>query len=223
MFAYASTASGAAGQQPLDSVEFAVIDLETTGFSPARGDRIIEIGVVRVTGTGRPLGEWTTLLDPGRPVGASHVHRITPRDVAGAPRFADVARDLAAQLSGAVVTAHNASFEQRFLRAEFEAAGMAVPTLPALCTMRLARETGLDTPDHRLGTCCAYFGLAFGDAHAALADARATARLLPRMFEHAGVTGLRLPVPHARRPEGAGAPHPLRPRPGFAPVAPSPN
>ncbi|GAA4953820.1 hypothetical protein GCM10023205_14150 [Yinghuangia aomiensis] len=227
MFSYADVpgprTSGVAAARAVEvgALEFAIVDLETTGFSPGRGDRIVEIGVVRMAGDGRVLREWTTLLDPGRGVGATQVHRITAADVRGAPRFADIAGELAALFAGAVVVAHNASFEQRFLEAEFAAAGIAMPLLPALCTMRLARTTGLDLPDHKLGTCCAHFGLDFPDAHAALADARVTARLLPLLLRTAGAGALALPVPPGRAWEHPDYPKfrgMLRPRSGFEPV-----
>ncbi|WP_436787371.1 3'-5' exonuclease [Yinghuangia sp. YIM S10712] len=211
------------GERPVavEELEFAVVDLETTGFSPQRGDRIVEVGVVRMAGDGRVLREWTTLLDPGRGVGATRVHRITAADVAGAPRFADIAGELAGLFAGAVVVAHNAIFEQRFLEVEFAMAEVVVPVVPAVCTMRLAKAAGLDVADHKLGTCCAYFGLDFPDAHAALADARVTARLLPLLLHRAGARALRLPAPPTGVPTGPAYPEfrgRLRPRRGFAPA-----
>lgn len=224
MFSYAAvpgprSAPGAeGGPVGVAELEFAVVDLETTGFSPGRGDRIVEIGLVRVAGDGRVLREWTTLIDPGRGVGATQVHRITASDVAGAPRFADIAGELAGLLAGAVVVAHNAVFEQRFLEAEFAAAGVRVPRVPALCTMRLAKATGLDLADHKLGTCCEHFGLDFPDAHAALADARVTARLLPLLLNSAGTTELVLPAPLSPAPGYPPFAGLLRPRAGFEPA-----
>ncbi|MDI2126278.1 3'-5' exonuclease [Yinghuangia seranimata] len=209
------TPAGRVGAIAVRDLEFAVVDLETTGFSPGRGDRIVEIGVVRIAGDGRVLREWTTLVDPGRGVGATQVHRITEADVAGAPRFVDIAGELAGLLAGAVVVAHNAAFEQRFLEAEFAAAGVAMPMVPALCTMRLAKATALPVADSKLGTCCAYFGLEFPDAHAALADARVTARLLPLLLREAGAAALTLAVPPARAPEYPAYTGVLRPRRGF--------
>ncbi|NUU23580.1 MAG: 3'-5' exonuclease [Streptomycetaceae bacterium] len=203
------------GAVDVADLEFAVVDLETTGFSPGRGDRIVEIGVVRVAGGGTVLREWTTLIDPGRGVGATQVHRITAADVRGAPRFADIAGELAALFAGAVVVAHNAAFEQRFLEAEFAAAGVALPAVPALCTMRLAKATALPLDDHKLGTCCAHFGLDFPDAHAALADARVTARLLPLLLGSAHARELVLPAPPCAAPEYPAYTGMLRPRRGF--------
>ena len=98
-------------------VELAALAVETTGLDPRRGDRVIEVAVVR----GR-LGEaprvWTTLLDPGRPVGATHIHGITDAMVVGQPRFPAALPALARSLDGALPVAHNASFDNGFLKAK---------------------------------------------------------------------------------------------------------
>ena len=174
--------------------EFAVVDLETTGFSPQQ-DRVVEIAVVRVRGDGTVLEEWSTLVQPDRTVGATAVHGITQRDVVGAPRFGELTGELGRLFSGAVVTAHNAAFEERFLRAEFERAGVRPPTTPALCTMRLARAVAVPVPNHKLATCCDHFGVALLDAHTALADARATAAIMPLAFRHGAVERICYPCP----------------------------
>ena len=68
---------------------FAVVDVETTGLNP-RTDRILEIGIVTADGSGRPTGEWSSLVNPGRPVAATVVHGLTDADVADAPPIAEV-------------------------------------------------------------------------------------------------------------------------------------
>lgn len=169
--------SGARGTQ------FAVIDLETTGFSPSR-DRVVEVAVVRVDGSGRVLNRWQSLVNPGRPTGPAWVHRITDAMVASAPSFDDLADDLVAQLSGAVVVAHNASFEEGFLRAEFARCGARLPAWPALCTMRWSRAL-VAAPNHRLSTLTELLGIELADPHTALGDADATTELLTRLLEAA--------------------------------------
>ncbi|WP_198680908.1 DEAD/DEAH box helicase [Lentzea terrae] len=162
----------------LDDLPFAVVDLETTGYAPRRGDRIIEIAVVRIGPDGAPLGEWSTLVDPERNVGASWVHGITTSDVEGAPRFADIVDVVAEQLDGAVLVAHNLPFEQRFLEAEFQRAGRPLPSETGVCTIEVDRMIH-DAGRRKLQECCAAAGIDFdGSAHRALADARMTAALL---------------------------------------------
>jgi len=99
---------------------YAVIDLETTGLAPSYGHRIIEIGIVHVTPDGEVEQTFETVVNPNRDLGPVHIHRLRGADMDGAPSFADVAGDLADRLQGRVVVAHNASFEARFLHAEFE-------------------------------------------------------------------------------------------------------
>lgn len=165
---------------------FAVIDVETTGFSPGKGDRIIELAIARVDRNGRVEDEYATLLNPeGRDTGAVFVHGINNDAVRQAPLFSDVIGDVLARLEGTVVVAHNAVFEERFLAAELERAGIATPYFPALCSLWLGQQT-FDTPNHKLGTLAQHAGIPLHDAHAALGDVRATAALLPLMLDRFG-------------------------------------
>jgi DNA polymerase-3 subunit epsilon len=178
--------------------EYAVIDVETTGFSPANGDRIVEIAVARIDRFGRIEDEYATVLDPGRDVGPVFVHGISNSEVRDAPRFEEIAGELLDRMDGAIVVAHNALFEERFLAAEFARAGIDVPLSPALCSLWLARQT-MRTPNHKLTTLARTAGLSTVDAHSALADVRTVAALLPRMLAAHGrplrfMTGYR-PMP----------------------------
>lgn len=162
---------------------FAVIDVETTGFSPGNGDRVIELAIARVDKNGRIEDEYATLLNPqGRDTGAVFVHGISNDAVKNAPLFSDVLPEVLARLDGAVIVAHNAVFEERFFAAEFARAGFATPPLPALCSLWLGQQT-FDTPNHKLGTLAQHAGISLVDAHAALGDVRATAALLPLMLD----------------------------------------
>ncbi|MBT2248216.1 3'-5' exonuclease [Arthrobacter sp. BHU FT2] len=94
---------------------FAVIDVETTGFSPAKGDRVIELAIARVDKNGRIEDEYATLLNPeGRDTGAVFIHGISNDAVKNAPLFSDVLPEVLARLDGAVIVAHNAVFEEKF-------------------------------------------------------------------------------------------------------------
>ena len=81
---------------------FAVVDIETTGFSPLVGDRIIELGIVRVDGDGSTVDEYVTLVNPLRDIGPTHVHGITQEDVEHAPLFTEVVGDVLARLAGVI-------------------------------------------------------------------------------------------------------------------------
>lgn len=156
---------------------YAVVDVETTGFFPGR-DRIIEIAVVRTDTAGQVLDEWTTLVNPGMAVGASHIHGITTTDVRGAPKFGDILGELTARLAGRALVAHNAKFDLAFLRTEYARAGCDLPHVPTLCTMNASLRYLPDLPRRRLVDCCWACGIELVDAHSALEDARAAAALL---------------------------------------------
>jgi DNA polymerase-3 subunit epsilon len=155
-----------------------VIDVETTGLS-TRQDRILELAIVRTDEQLRVLDEWVCRFNPGRPVGAVHIHGITDADIANAPPFASVVADICTRLGGAAIVGHNVNFDLAFLRAEYTRSGWQLPYLPALCTFQLASTRHLsELPRHRLGDCCAAVGIGVEKAHSALHDARATYELL---------------------------------------------
>jgi DNA polymerase-3 subunit epsilon len=166
---------------------YAVIDIETTGFSPAHHHRIVEIAVVLVDDDGKLVYEWETLLNPQRDVGASEIHGLTAADLCSAPTFAQVAPELESLLQGRVPVAHNLSFDAPFVAAEYGRLGYIVPLSPTsgLCTMRLASRY-LPSGPRTLEACCECIGCTIESAHAALEDARATARLLSHYIQRDG-------------------------------------
>lgn len=163
----------------------AVIDVETTGLSPAL-DRVIEIAVVRIDQCGTVVDEWSTRLNPEGPIGASHIHGITDADVAHAPLFRDVATAIVPYIQGLPIAAHNARFDLAFLRAEFRRAGWDVPELPAYCTLDSSHRYMPHLARRRLGDCCEQAGIRLDHAHSALGDARAAAALLRHYLQGAG-------------------------------------
>lgn len=156
---------------------FAALDLETTGLSPGK-DRVVEIAVIQLDRDLSPCNEFATLINPGRDIGATHIHRITARDVVDAPRFEQVAPMLLDVLRGRVVVAHNVQFDMRFLHAEFARLGVSLPEVPVMCTMQLAPQYLSGLPARSLASCCAAAGILLDGAHAASVDAHAVAGLL---------------------------------------------
>lgn len=158
---------------------FAVIDVETTGFSAQKYDRIVEIGIVLLDSQGELESTYCTLVNPNRDVGPTHVHGITAKEVFDAPQFDEIAEDLISMLSGRVLVFHNAQFDTSFLFAEFERAGLWVngAQVPVLCTMQLASDF-LPGNGRSLEACCGAYDISNSRAHSALADAEATADLL---------------------------------------------
>ncbi|WP_425826750.1 TerD family protein [Streptomyces fractus] len=159
------------------SRQWAVVDVETSGFRPAK-DRVLSVAVLVLDRDGNLLQEYATLLDPGVDPGPVHVHRLTRERLAGSPRFEDVVDDLRALLQERVFVAHNAHFDYEFLAHEFALARSSLPTRSRLCTLALNRALGTPTSDHKLGTLAAYYGLDQVAAHDALDDTRVTAGVL---------------------------------------------
>ncbi|WP_426765030.1 DEAD/DEAH box helicase [Pseudarthrobacter sp. 1G09] len=155
---------------------YAVIDVETTGFSPER-DRIVEIAIVRVSAEGIIDDVWSTLINPDRATGPRHIHGITNADVRNAPRFEDVLAEIDRRLAGATVVAHNVDFDLGFLASEFKRAGATHHNWPSLCTMQLAKRF-FPGESASLSGICKRLNIEIGDAHTASADALAAARLL---------------------------------------------
>ncbi|NMB46730.1 MAG: hypothetical protein GX998_10025 [Firmicutes bacterium] len=163
---------------------YAVIDVETTGFSPAHNHRILEVAVILVDSDGDIVYEWDTLINPLRDIGATDIHGLTAADVYSAPTFDQIAPKLAALLKGRVPVAHNLSFDAPFLAAEFARSGYVVELDgdSGLCTMKLASHY-LPVSSRALETCCDCIGYSIESAHAALEDARGAAQLLAYYIE----------------------------------------
>ncbi|MEV6802739.1 exonuclease domain-containing protein [Micromonospora rifamycinica] len=166
---------------------YAVIDLETTGLRTSWHDRIVEVAVVHVDAGGRVTDEWCSLVNPDRDLGPQTIHGISATEARRAPLFDQVAGHLAGMLRGRVLVAHNLNFDARFLHAEYQRMGIAspIPDAAGLCTMQLAPHF-LPAAGRSLHDCCRAAGLPPHQAHSALHDARAAARLLTYYLAAAG-------------------------------------
>lgn len=101
-------------------------------------------------------------FDPGN----IRVHGIRPHDVLDAPSFPEVFAGFADRLEGALVVAHNASFDLKVLGACLSLYGLAQPRFSALCTVAVSRRLWPDSPNHKLSTMAARFGVGFRHHHA---------------------------------------------------------
>lgn len=173
-------------QDTLSSLEFAVVDCETTGLFPARSDRIVEIAIVRVNAMGETTDEYATLVNPQRDMGPTHIHNLTAADVKDAPLFADIVGDVVERLAGAVFVAHNVHFDRRFIEAELRRAHYNPPLLSCLCTMQLAGRVDPTTPGRKLEVACRHFGIPCLAQHCAYNDAVAAAGLLSKCLSIVG-------------------------------------
>lgn len=120
-----------------------VLDTETTGFEPAEGDRIVEIGAVELINhvpTGRTYHQY---INPQRsmPQGAFEVHGLGDDFLRDKPLFAAIANDFITFIGDATLVIHNAAFDMKFLNAEL--GWVKKPLLPmeqALDTLAIARR-----------------------------------------------------------------------------------
>lgn len=177
----------------LAELDYAVVDVETTGTSPGEGDRVTEIAVMGVSG-GDLVEEYSTLVDPGRPVPpeVTRLTGITDQMLEDAPPFEEVAPEVRRTLEDRIFVAHNASFDWRFVTEEMRRASSLLPVGPRLCTLRLARRALPGLSRRGLDALADHYGVEVSDRHRAAGDARATVTILNRLVEEAdraGVTG----------------------------------
>jgi DNA polymerase III subunit epsilon len=177
--------------QPLADVTFAVLDLETTGGSPASCE-ITEVGAVKVRG-GEVLGTFQTLVNPGVPVPPSitFLTGITEAMVMPAPRIAAVLGPLIGFVGDAVVVGHNVRFDLGFLGAAMDRHGWPRFTNTVVDTCALARRLIRDeVPNCKLHTLAERFHVRHRPTHRALDDAWATTEVLHALLERAGSLGV---------------------------------
>ena len=191
----AASATAPGRDLPFDEIDFVIVDVETTGWSPDEA-RITEIGAVRVS-AGHQLGQFSSLVNPASAIPELLVTLtgISDAMVAAAPSLDQVLPAFLAFARGGVLTAHNAPFDVGFLRAACQACDLPWPDFPVVDTVELASRvlSEDEVPNCKLSTLAAFFGARTSPQHRALADALATADvltgLLPRL-PAAGVSTL---------------------------------
>ena len=156
----------------------AVIDFETTGISPACGDRATEVAIVLLEG-GRVVDRFQSLMNAGVRIPAfiTQLTGITNAMITGAPEAAQVMAEASRFVGNAPLVAHNAAFDRKFWQAELACAELAAPQ-PFICTLLLSRRLYPQAPNHKLGSLVDYHRLPrTGQTHRALADAEMAAEL----------------------------------------------
>ncbi len=151
-----------------------VLDTETTGFDPASGDRIVEIGCIELINRLPTENTYHVYINPDRdmPASAEKVHGLSAKFLADKPRFSQIADDFLAFIGNDPLVIHNANFDMKFLNAELEKIGK--PTLPdsrAIDTLTMARNKYPGAPAS-LDALCRRFGVdnSNRDLHGALID-----------------------------------------------------
>ncbi|MFC7370543.1 ATP-dependent DNA helicase DinG [Fictibacillus iocasae] len=162
---------------------YVVVDLETTGNSPARGDRIIQVGAVCVE-DGEIVSRFSSFVQPGISI-PPFIEQLTGIDdqmVKGAPTFEEIAPELLQMMDGAYFVAHNVSFDYSFLQGELEAAGYMPLSMPLLDTVELSRILLHDADGYQLNQLADHLGLVHLNPHQADSDAEVTAELLMHLL-----------------------------------------
>jgi len=189
---------------PLATAEFMVIDTETNGLA---GDacEMTEVGAVLVGG-GELHDRFSSLVRTSAPLrrGIQRFTGITEAMLDGAPSLETVLPQLRELLLGRVLVAHSAPFDRRVLRQGFARIGLSWPDPPVICTASLARAVLPLQRERGLGRLADALGIEVGQAHRALPDAEACARVLcalfPRLCANAGTVAdaLNLLAPRRR-------------------------
>lgn len=158
-----------------------VLDTETTGFDPAAGDRLVEIGCVELLNqvpTGKVFHKY---VNPERdvPAEAMAVHGLTTEFLSGQPVFTEIVAEFLDFVGSDRLVIHNAEFDMKFINAELERAGFrAIPMLRVSDTLYMARTKFPGAPAS-LDALCRRFNvdLSGRDKHGALLDAELLAKV----------------------------------------------
>jgi DNA polymerase-3 subunit epsilon len=175
--------------QPLASLTWAVVDVETTG-GRLYSDRITEVAAVIVEN--REIKEvYETLVNPLRtiPPMISKITNITYEMVRNAPTMSSVAPVLVEKLAGRVFVAHNANFDWRFVCSEVSRVSGQQLSGQRLCTVRLAKRLLPQLNRKSLDYVADYYGIENHARHRAGGDALATAKCLIHMLDDAADRG----------------------------------
>lgn len=164
--------------------KYVVVDIETTGHSPAKGDRIIQLAIVTIE-NGIILDTYMEFINPGRkiPMFIQDLTGISDEDVAHAKPFEAYAEIVSEKLRDAIFVAHNTNFDLPFLQKELQRSGQPKWQGLAMDTVELSRLLYPTAISFKLQDITADLGIPLGNAHRADDDAYATAELFLRSIE----------------------------------------
>ncbi len=157
-------------------MQYAIIDIETTGLSPAK-EKITEIAIVLHDGT-KITQEFSTLVNPERkiPYRITQMTGISNQMVKNEPKFYEVARQIVELTENRIIVGHNVRFDYGFIRAEFKSLGYDFQR-STLDTIKLSRKLIPGKRSYSLGKLCASLGIENRARHRAMGDALATTEL----------------------------------------------
>lgn len=157
-----------------------MLDFETTGLSPAQGARITEVAALRIV-DGRIVERFVSLIncEVDIPSDITALTGITQAMVDSAPPVAKVLPELLYFIGKDALSAHNASFDAKFLAAESERLELQASYSELICSLLLSRRLAPGLTSYSLSRLAASLGIRFsGQAHRAEADAEVSAQVL---------------------------------------------
>jgi DNA polymerase-3 subunit epsilon len=165
-----------------------MLDFETTGLSPAMGDRITEVAALRIV-DGKVTERYVSLINCNAriPSFITSLTGISQQMVDDAPPVRRVLPELLDFIGSDTLSAHNASFDEKFLKAEAERLGLATAHQALVCSLKLSRRLFPGMPSYKLGVLSSQLGIRFRSAaHRAESDAEVGAELLHHIARHLG-------------------------------------
>ena len=163
-----------------------MLDFETTGLSPAYGDRITEVAALRIVGD-KVVERYVSLINCNVriPSFISGLTGITQAMVNRAPAVSVVVPELLDFIGRDILAAHNASFDAKFLSAESTRLGLAPSHANLVCSLKLSRRVFPGLSSYKLTNLANDLGIKFNSqAHRAEADAEVAAELLIHIGKH---------------------------------------
>jgi len=163
-------------------MNYAIIDVETTGTSPANG-KITEIAIYIYNGTSI-IDSFVSLVNPecGIPWNITRLTGITNEMVESAPKFYEIAKKIVEITANTTFVAHNASFDYSFVREEFKRLGYDYKRKTA-CTVSLSRKLIPGLRSYSLGNICHDLNIPIEERHRASGDALATVKLFEKILK----------------------------------------
>ncbi|MED1601542.1 ATP-dependent DNA helicase DinG [Alkalihalophilus marmarensis] len=157
---------------------FIVVDVETTGHSVAKGDRIIQIGAV-VIENGEIIERFASFVNPEVeiPPFIEELTGINQAMVEHAPTFKELAVELLPLFENVGFVAHNVPFDLSFLKNQFELIGEKFPKMKCYDTVELSRMLLPKEESYKLGHLAFSLGLSHDRPHQADSDAEVTAEI----------------------------------------------
>ncbi|UQS83814.1 3'-5' exonuclease [Bombilactobacillus thymidiniphilus] len=158
-------------------MNFIAMDFETANFQASSACSL----AIALINNNQIIDTFYTLINPQQPFNRKNIaiHHISPKDVEDAPTFAQIWPHIAPLFDlNHLITAHNAAFDNRVLKATLTASNIKTPTYNCIDTLRTSRRFYPDLPNHKLNTVSQALNIDLKQHHNALFDTVACAEIL---------------------------------------------